>query len=461
MLVYRYEKDGYQVAGVTTDHTCHVPEERALVAYLSSDPNPCRPSEIGLKTYGLAAPDRVAGSLAITRALGDGYLKRHDVSLPAYRKHLPYISSVPTVYHRHIHDSDIAIVLASDGLWNHLTAQECCQILRSSYEQSASAKQKQNEGDQLDARNTHLRLKNLDQVLNTHSYLQDERVHRQCIISWDSHAPQQPFDQSLDMLRNSLKLFPELTRPVSPSSPTIRAHGRLGTHHRPYPPPFAPHNEPTFQFTVKNLFTVTPTLDSLAYLRPLYEGKAASHAIGSSHGGSLSAKLSPPTSPVSKSSSSMERVASLKEATDSQSSSSTPRGLSNPLRHTTGSLPSDVKSPRGIAEMPRRTAAVAALKAISSSTSSLAKGIGQILDSSRPHHRIFVNHESICEDKYRLVSEKLLKQCLLNAAKHAGIDITSPACDFSFQSHRWKQRRDVIDDITVMVVPLQADQDFF
>lgn len=58
-----------------------VPEERKMVSHLSSDPNPLRPSEIGKRNYGANAPDRVAGSLAITRALGDGYLKRQDIRL--------------------------------------------------------------------------------------------------------------------------------------------------------------------------------------------------------------------------------------------------------------------------------------------------------------------------------------------------------------------------------------------
>ena len=76
---YQYESDGYQLCCVTTDHNCLVQEERKMVQHFSSDPNPLRPSEIGKRTYGINAPDRVAGSLAITRAMGDGYLKKQEV----------------------------------------------------------------------------------------------------------------------------------------------------------------------------------------------------------------------------------------------------------------------------------------------------------------------------------------------------------------------------------------------
>jgi hypothetical protein len=53
----------------------------------------------------------VIGSLAVTRAMGDGYLKR--VELSAVAKHLPYITCQPTIEHRQIVSTDVAIVLAS------------------------------------------------------------------------------------------------------------------------------------------------------------------------------------------------------------------------------------------------------------------------------------------------------------------------------------------------------------
>ncbi len=58
----------YTIRGLTIDHNCRSATEIALVKRLSSDPQPVKSGTDGLL--------RVAGSLAITRALGDGYLKR-------------------------------------------------------------------------------------------------------------------------------------------------------------------------------------------------------------------------------------------------------------------------------------------------------------------------------------------------------------------------------------------------
>lgn len=40
-------------------------------------------------------PLRVAGSLAVTRAIGDAYLKVPELSLPPFRQHVPYITAQP------------------------------------------------------------------------------------------------------------------------------------------------------------------------------------------------------------------------------------------------------------------------------------------------------------------------------------------------------------------------------
>lgn len=123
----------YKVECLTMDHSCQVPLERIIVSSLSSDINPLRASEIGKKNFGLDAPVRVAGTLAITRALGDSYLKREDISLPTYKAHVPYITCKPTIYHKTITSNDISLILASDGLWNHVTAKECYDVLMTSF----------------------------------------------------------------------------------------------------------------------------------------------------------------------------------------------------------------------------------------------------------------------------------------------------------------------------------------
>ena len=89
-------------------------------------PSPIRPSR--------ATPGgvpRVAGSLAVTRAIGDGYLKRAALSVPPYTAHLPYITAEPEPGHNrlvsgglcrqlHTHriraEHDQFVLLLSDGL---------------------------------------------------------------------------------------------------------------------------------------------------------------------------------------------------------------------------------------------------------------------------------------------------------------------------------------------------------
>lgn len=81
---------------------------------------------------------RVAGSLSVTRAFGDMYLKKADIrcvfyvvsishfttsysvcaltrmcSLNPYQQHVPYITCHPTVYFRKLHSRDTNIILAS------------------------------------------------------------------------------------------------------------------------------------------------------------------------------------------------------------------------------------------------------------------------------------------------------------------------------------------------------------
>ena len=67
---------------------------------------------------------RVAGSLIITRVIGDAYLKRADLSDSPYKQHLTsspdqaYVSAVPEVRVRALTADDRFIVLGSDGLWD-------------------------------------------------------------------------------------------------------------------------------------------------------------------------------------------------------------------------------------------------------------------------------------------------------------------------------------------------------
>jgi len=75
---------------------------------------------------------RVAGSLAVTRALGDAYLKTPELSFLPYKPHLPYITARPDISHqlllpssRNKHSlSDKFLILASDGVWERSSNDE-------------------------------------------------------------------------------------------------------------------------------------------------------------------------------------------------------------------------------------------------------------------------------------------------------------------------------------------------
>ena len=80
-----------------------------ILMYLSTgtnaDANPIRSSINDKRLSGINAPKRVAGSLAVTRAMGDGYLKRKDLSVRPYIEHCPYITCRPTINYRSIHET--------------------------------------------------------------------------------------------------------------------------------------------------------------------------------------------------------------------------------------------------------------------------------------------------------------------------------------------------------------------
>ena len=110
-------RHGLTAVRLTLDHSCDVPAEADGVRSLSSDPAPVRASDNDRRALGGRAPLRVAGSLAVTRALGDPYLKLRELSMPLFADHLPYITGRPTISDRALLPTDRAIVLASDGLW--------------------------------------------------------------------------------------------------------------------------------------------------------------------------------------------------------------------------------------------------------------------------------------------------------------------------------------------------------
>ena len=65
----------------------------------------------------------------VTRAMGDGYLKKTKLSQAPFADHCPYITGSPEIHDLEIHDDDAFVVLASDGIWDLLENEEVVQIV--------------------------------------------------------------------------------------------------------------------------------------------------------------------------------------------------------------------------------------------------------------------------------------------------------------------------------------------
>ena len=128
---FSYQTKSLKINGVTTDHCCAIEAECELISRNNKDPQPLRQSDNDRKLYGSRAPMRVAGSLAVTRALGDGYLKISDLSSSIYKEYVPYITCRPTIHARKLLPTDLCLILASDGLWNYLSAKDSIAVIKS------------------------------------------------------------------------------------------------------------------------------------------------------------------------------------------------------------------------------------------------------------------------------------------------------------------------------------------
>jgi protein phosphatase 2C len=69
----------------------------------------------------------VLGVLAMSRAIGDGYLK-------------PYVSSVPEVVIDRS-DGDECLILTSDGLWDVVSNEDACEVARACLRRGRAAHQ--------------------------------------------------------------------------------------------------------------------------------------------------------------------------------------------------------------------------------------------------------------------------------------------------------------------------------
>lgn len=100
---------------LTEDHTPYNMAEAELVRQR------CKNAPFAICPSISGGIKRVAGSLSVTRALGDAYLKTPVLSFEPFRDYAPFITALPEVKSRILCDEDRIIVLASDGVWEHLS----------------------------------------------------------------------------------------------------------------------------------------------------------------------------------------------------------------------------------------------------------------------------------------------------------------------------------------------------
>jgi serine/threonine protein phosphatase PrpC len=142
---------GALAVSLSEDHTPENPREAEAVRRLSPDRSCLRST---LPVCSAAAPprpppcpafpelggvQRVAGSLAITRALGDLYLKGAPTSFPPFAEGCPYISAEPQVTWRVVAPGDSFLLLACDGVWDNLSNADAVDVVGGALAESAAA----------------------------------------------------------------------------------------------------------------------------------------------------------------------------------------------------------------------------------------------------------------------------------------------------------------------------------
>lgn len=117
---------------LTIDHSAYNPVEVRHVL------RRCKNAPRAIATSSVGGINRVAGSLAVTRALGDAYLKTPHLSFSPYKQNAPYISAQPEISSRIIMADkangtllDKYIVLASDGLWECVEGEDVLSWIQS------------------------------------------------------------------------------------------------------------------------------------------------------------------------------------------------------------------------------------------------------------------------------------------------------------------------------------------
>ena len=127
---------------LTTDHNPYNPNEVDLVLNRCNDP-----SAISCAVNG--GIKRVAGTLAITRALGDAYLKTPKFSFSPYQRYAPYITAVPEISNRILTRSvengtlaDRILIMATDGLWEQASGRDVMQWVQAFFSKKEGSRNK-------------------------------------------------------------------------------------------------------------------------------------------------------------------------------------------------------------------------------------------------------------------------------------------------------------------------------
>jgi serine/threonine protein phosphatase PrpC len=124
---------------LTTDHSAYNPAE--VTAVLRRSNNAPRAISAGVG----GGIKRVAGSLAVTRALGDAYLKTPLLSFLPYKRHAPYITARPEVNCRQlVKEGDKVLIMATDGVWERAGGEDALRWVRNFYEERVSEAERRN-----------------------------------------------------------------------------------------------------------------------------------------------------------------------------------------------------------------------------------------------------------------------------------------------------------------------------
>ncbi|KAG9400107.1 hypothetical protein AC1031_011017 [Aphanomyces cochlioides] len=114
---------------LTTLHDCKNPDEVKRVIERSNDRHAIRLSNDDQHNLSEFGAKRVAGSLMVTRAFGDWYLKAEEFSSMPYKSKVPYITAEPDVMVHELSQDDKFIILASDGLWEVISPDLAVQVV--------------------------------------------------------------------------------------------------------------------------------------------------------------------------------------------------------------------------------------------------------------------------------------------------------------------------------------------